>query len=61
MTYYIGSSLGAALGALAYASAGWSATVGISLGAMAVAGGITYYGTRSAAAARRRRLREAHA
>lgn len=61
MTYYIGSSLGAALGALAYASAGWSATVGLSLGAMAVAGGITYYGTRSAAAARRRRLREAHA
>lgn len=61
MAYYTGSSLGGALGALAFATDGWGATVGLTLGAMALAGAVTYWGTRSAAAVHRRRLREARA
>ncbi|QPP06877.1 MFS transporter [Streptomyces bathyalis] len=59
MAYYTGSSLGGALGAAAFAGGGWGATVALTLGAMALAAGVTYYGTRSAAAVRRRRLIEA--
>ncbi|OEU85360.1 hypothetical protein DB35_15395 [Streptomyces abyssalis] len=59
MAYYTGSSLGGAVGAAAFAAGGWEATVALTLGAMALAAGVTYYGTRSAAAVHRRRLREA--
>ncbi|SCK27370.1 MFS transporter [Streptomyces sp. WMMB 322] len=61
MAYYTGSSLGGALGAAAFAGAGWDGTVALTLGAMTVAAGVTFYGTRSAAALRRRRLLEARA
>jgi MFS transporter, YNFM family, putative membrane transport protein len=50
--YYIGSSLGGTAGAFAFHVAGWNATVLLALGALAVAGGITLYATRRAAAAR---------
>lgn len=61
MAYYTGSSLGGALGAAVFAAGGWEATVALTLGAMVLASGVTYYGTRSAAALRRRRLIEARA
>jgi YNFM family putative membrane transporter len=61
MTYYTGSSLGGALGATAFATGGWAATVTLTLAAMVLAAGVTFYGTRSAAAVHRRRLREARA
>jgi MFS transporter, YNFM family, putative membrane transport protein len=61
MTYYTGSSLGGALGAAAFATGGWAATVTLTLAAMLLATGVTFYGTRSAAAVHRRRLREARA
>ncbi|NLU72284.1 MFS transporter [Streptomyces sp. HNM0575] len=61
MTYYTGSSLGGALGAAAFAAGGWQATVSLTLGAMVLAAGVTLYGTRSAAALHRHRLREARA
>jgi YNFM family putative membrane transporter len=61
MAYYTGSSLGGALGAAAFAAGGWGSTVAMTLGAMVLAGGVTYYGTRSAAAVHRRRLIEARA
>ncbi|MGP3985461.1 MFS transporter [Streptomyces sp. 3N207] len=48
MSYYIGSSLGGALGALAFAAGGWAATVALALGAMVLAAGITLYATRRA-------------
>ncbi len=49
MAYYVGSSLGGALGAAAFAAGGWSATVALALGAMVLAGGITLYASRRAA------------
>ncbi|MGH3311775.1 MAG: MFS transporter [Streptomyces sp.] len=52
MAYYIGSSIGGALGAAAFGTAGWAATVMLGLGAMALAGGVTLYATRQAAARR---------
>ncbi|WP_314171764.1 MFS transporter [Streptomyces winkii] len=61
MAYYTGSSLGGALGAAAFAAGGWEATVALTLGAMVLAAGVTYFGTRSAAAVHRRRLHEARA
>jgi len=56
MTYYTGSSLGGALGAAAFATGGWAATVALGLGAMVLAAGVTLYATRQAAV-RRRSLR----
>ncbi|OEV11661.1 MFS transporter [Streptomyces nanshensis] len=61
MAYYTGSSLGGALGAVAFAAGGWAATVLITLTAMALAGTVTYFGTRSAATVHRRRLAQARA
>jgi len=54
MAYYTGSSLGGALGALAFAGGGWAATVVLTLMAMVLAGGVTLYGTRAATLQRRR-------
>ncbi|AIA05542.1 major facilitator superfamily permease [Streptomyces noursei] len=51
--YYIGSSLGGALGAAAFHAAGWSGTVLLGLAAMVGAAGITLYATRKAVAERR--------
>lgn len=56
MAYYTGSSLGGALGALAFAGGGWAATVVLTLLAMVLAGGVTLYGSRAAAVQRRRPL-----
>lgn len=53
MAYYLGSSVGGALGAAAFTGAGWAATVALSLVAMTLAAGITLYATRRAAADRR--------
>lgn len=53
MAYYVGSSLGGALGALAFASGGWTATVLLTLAAMALAALVTLYATRQAATQRR--------
>ncbi len=52
-TYYLGSSLGALLGALAFHLTGWNGTVGLGLLAMAAAAGVTLYATRKAVAERR--------
>ncbi|GCD43453.1 MFS transporter [Streptomyces paromomycinus] len=51
--YYIGSSIGGALGAAAFHAGGWEATVALALAAMAGAASITLYATRKAAAERR--------
>ncbi|TVL90187.1 MFS transporter [Streptomyces sp. SAJ15] len=51
--YYIGSSVGGALGALAFRAAGWEGTVVLGLFAMAAAAGITLYATRKALVERR--------
>ncbi|UNO40243.1 MFS transporter [Streptomyces sp. MST-110588] len=51
--YYIGSSLGGTLGALAFHAGGWEATVLLGLTAMVAAASITLYATRKAAAERR--------
>ncbi|MEU6959659.1 MFS transporter [Streptomyces chrestomyceticus] len=51
--YYIGSSVGGALGAVAFHAGGWEATVALALAAMAGAASITLYATRKAAAERR--------
>ncbi|GGU87821.1 MFS transporter [Streptomyces albospinus] len=51
--YYIGSSLGGALGAVAFRAAGWQGTVLLGLAAMVGAASITLYATRKAAAERR--------
>ncbi len=51
--YYIGSSLGGALGALAFHAAGWEGTVLLGLVAMVGAAGITLYATRKAVVERR--------
>ncbi|MET8677738.1 MFS transporter [Streptomyces sp. NPDC004647] len=53
--YYLGSSVGGALGALAFHSAGWEGTVGLGLAAVVGAAGITLYATRKALAERRAR------
>ncbi|MFC4492761.1 MFS transporter [Streptomyces ovatisporus] len=54
MAYYTGSSLGGALGAVAFAAGGWAATVVLTLTAMVLAGAVTVYGSRAAAVQRRR-------
>jgi YNFM family putative membrane transporter len=51
--YYVGSSLGGALGALAFHAAGWEGTVLLGLAAMVAAASITLYATRKAVAERR--------
>ncbi|MFI1333465.1 MFS transporter [Streptomyces sp. NPDC020845] len=51
--YYIGSSVGGTLGALAFHAAGWSGTVVLGLVAVAGAAAITLYATRKALAERR--------
>ncbi|MFD7666199.1 MFS transporter [Streptomyces sp. NPDC059788] len=51
--YYIGSSIGGALGAMAFYAGGWEATVALGLAAMVGAASITLYATRKAAAERR--------
>ncbi|WP_367434256.1 MFS transporter [Streptomyces celluloflavus] len=51
--YYIGSSLGGALGALAFRAAGWEGTVLLGPFAMVGAAAITLYATRKAVAERR--------
>ncbi|TJZ53080.1 MFS transporter [Streptomyces piniterrae] len=51
--YYIGSSLGGALGALAFRAAGWEGTVLLGLAAMVGAASITLYATRKAVVERR--------
>ncbi|HEX5566145.1 MAG TPA: MFS transporter [Streptomyces sp.] len=53
MAYYLGSSLGGTLGAIAYHTAGWSATVSLALGALVMAAGVTLYATRRAVVQRR--------
>ncbi|MFI0264870.1 MFS transporter [Streptomyces sp. NPDC017056] len=51
--YYIGSSIGGALGATAFYAGGWEATVALGLAAMVGAASITLYATRKAMAERR--------
>ncbi|MEU9999383.1 MFS transporter [Streptomyces sp. NPDC050848] len=63
--YYIGSSVGGTLGAIAFHSGGWAGTVLLGLVAVLGVVSITLYGTHSArvearAEARRPRLRTAH-
>lgn len=53
--YYLGSSVGGTVGALAYYGAGWPGTVALGLVALLAAAGITLYATRTALAARRSR------
>ncbi|RLU90360.1 MFS transporter [Streptomyces griseocarneus] len=57
--YYLGSSLGGTLGAMAFRSAGWDGTVVLGLAAMVAAGSITLYATRQALVARRTAARRA--
>ncbi|MFG2585789.1 MFS transporter [Streptomyces malaysiensis] len=52
-SYYIGSSVGGALGALAFHAAGWGGTVAMGLVAVVGAAAITLYATRQARAERR--------
>lgn len=63
--YYIGSSVGGTLGAIAFHSGGWAGTVLLGLVAVLGVVSITLYGTHSArvaakAEAPRPRLRTAH-
>ncbi|MFI0712014.1 MFS transporter [Streptomyces inhibens] len=51
--YYVGSSLGGALGAAAFHAVGWEGTVLLGLAAMLGAASITVYATRKAVAERR--------
>ncbi|MDJ1138451.1 MFS transporter [Streptomyces iconiensis] len=51
MAYYIGSSLGGALGALAFATGGWTAMVAFALCSMLLAAAITAYATYAARSA----------
>ena len=51
--YYVGSSLGGALGALAFHAGGWEGTVLLGLVAMVGAAAITLYATRKAVVERR--------
>ncbi|MGP4002180.1 MFS transporter [Streptomyces sp. 8N706] len=53
--YYLGSSVGGALGAVAFHAAGWPGTVVLGLVAVVTAAGITLYATRKALAERRAR------
>ena len=53
MAYYVGSSVGGALGAVAFAGGGWAATVALTLLSMILAAGVTLYATRQAAVQRR--------
>lgn len=53
MSYYVGSSLGGTLGAVAYHAAGWNAAVALSVSVLCVAAGITLYATRRAVVAAR--------
>jgi len=53
MAYYLGSSLGGTLGAIAYHAAGWSATVSLAMTALVLAAGVTLYATRRAVVQRR--------
>src|SRR5690606_26815347 len=46
--YYVGSSVGSTVGALAFHSGGWAGTVGVGLVAVAGVGAITLLGTRAA-------------
>jgi MFS transporter, YNFM family, putative membrane transport protein len=50
MAYYLGSSAGGTVGALAYHAGDWPATVALALTALVAAGGVTLYGTRRALA-----------
>ncbi|MCA1222601.1 MFS transporter [Streptomyces sp. 8L] len=59
--YYLGSSAGGAIGAAAFHSAGWAATVGMGLVAMAGVAGLTLYGTVGARRTERRAARGAPA
>ncbi|MEU9111847.1 MFS transporter [Streptomyces sp. NPDC048483] len=52
-SYYVGSSLGGALGAAAFHAAGWEGTVALGLVAMVGAASITLYATRKAVVERR--------
>ncbi|MDQ1036540.1 YNFM family putative membrane transporter [Streptomyces sp. V3I8] len=54
--YYLGSSAGGTLGAVAYHSGGWAGTVALGLLAVAGVAGITLAGTRAARTQRRRNL-----
>ncbi|MCS0637708.1 MFS transporter [Streptomyces sp. LP05-1] len=54
--YYLGSSAGGTLGAMAFHAAGWTGTVLLGLLAVAGVAGITLYGTHSARTAERRLL-----
>ncbi|MFG2227798.1 MFS transporter [Streptomyces sp. NPDC048644] len=51
--YYIGSSIGGALGAFAFHAAGWEGTIALGLAAMVGAAAITLYATRKALAEQR--------
>lgn len=53
MAYYLGSSAGGTVGALAYHAGGWPATVALTLCALLGAAGVTLYATRRAVRARR--------
>ncbi|MFF4403981.1 MFS transporter [Streptomyces sp. NPDC001262] len=55
--YYAGSSVGGAVGAVAYRAAGWDGTVVLGLLAMVVAASITLYATRKALVERRLTVR----
>lgn len=50
--YYLGSSAGGALGAVAFHAVGWTGTVALGLAAVLAAAGITLLGTRAARAER---------
>jgi YNFM family putative membrane transporter len=54
--YYLGNSLGGTLGADAYHAGGWNDTVLVGLTAMALAAGVTLYGTVRAGQAMRSRM-----
>ncbi|GHF48690.1 MFS transporter [Streptomyces mashuensis] len=54
--YYVGSSVGGTLGAMAFRSAGWDGTVVLGLAAMVAAASITLYATRKAILEQRRRV-----
>ncbi|EDY49443.1 hypothetical protein SSCG_02471 [Streptomyces clavuligerus] len=52
-SYYLGSSVGGTLGAIAFHAGGWAGTVGLALLAVTGVVSITLYGTRVARAERR--------
>lgn len=61
MAYYLGSSVGGALGAAAFGAGGWAATVVLTLAAMVAAACVTLYASRQAVVAKRHQPRAAHA